>query len=398
MSRSAAVTKPSRKKSVAKPQAGKSPIPSIHIKGYKCFSDLSVARFGAVNLIVGANSVGKSALLEAIRLYASRCGLIDLAEILINRDEMPAMQSGRRQEIDKGWFLANLFSGDTFNPKKEVAAAISVADGATLKLVPKIRSRAEKQEADRTFGSIIGRRFDLEIRFDAESQIVLADDLLEIGDELRYARESIRHRMRIVFRHKNARGSKGLAVYLSPQGMSDDALSSLWDNVALTDDEVDVIAALRIIAPDIEKISFIGSDKYDGGLVPMIRQANSREPVALRRSGDGMTRLLGIALALVNARDGVLLIDEIENGIHYSVQGKLWQLIVNAAKRLNVQVFATTHSFDCIEAFSKTANEMETVEGRLIKLYRNGDNASIQAIEFDESELKAITKSGIEVR
>ena len=81
-----------------------------------------------------------------------------------------------------------------------------------------------------------------------------------------------------------------------------------------------------------------------------------------------MLRALGISLALVNVKDGILLIDEFENGLYYSVQPELWQFIFRVARRLNVQVFATTHSWDCIEAFQKAASTDKQAEGFLIRL------------------------------
>lgn len=67
--------------------------------------------------------------------------------------------------------------------------------------------------------------------------------------------------------------------------------------------------------------------------------------------GDGITRLFHIILALVNAKNGVLLVDEFENGLHWSVQEKVWETVFQLAERLDVQVFATTHSRDCVQAF-----------------------------------------------
>ena len=74
--------------------------------------------------------------------------------------------------------------------------------------------------------------------------------------------------------------------------------------------------------------------------------------------GDGINRILTIILAMVNCENGYLLIDEFENGLHYSVQEKLWEIIFYLAKRLNIQVFATTHSNDTIEViyFSVSRN------------------------------------------
>lgn len=112
--------------------------------------------------------------------------------------------------------------------------------------------------------------------------------------------------------------------------------------------------------------------------------------------GDGMTRMLHLVLALVNARDGMLLIDEVENGIHYSVQPDLWRLVFQVARRLNVQVFATSHSLDCVQAFQRAAEEDEAEEGILIRLqHRKGE---IEAVPFDEDKLGFATREQIEVR
>ncbi|OQX24368.1 MAG: hypothetical protein BWK80_21225 [Desulfobacteraceae bacterium IS3] len=115
--------------------------------------------------------------------------------------------------------------------------------------------------------------------------------------------------------------------------------------------------------------------------------------------GEGMNRLLGIALALVNSKDGFLLVDEIDNGIHYSAQSDLWRLIFEGAKRMNVQVFATTHSWDCIEAFQQAATESGTDDGMLISLRQKKKTPGhVVGITIDGKELEIITRDRIEVR
>jgi predicted ATP-dependent endonuclease of OLD family len=99
---------------------------------------------------------------------------------------------------------------------------------------------------------------------------------------------------------------------------------------------------------------------------------------------------------LVNARNGLLLVDEIENGLHYSAQLDVWRLINRLASRLNVQVFATTHSWDCIESFQKAAQEDTQNEGILIRL--ESKKGKIVATLFDEKELGIATREQIEVR
>src|SRR6202034_3737992 len=76
------------------------------------------------------------------------------------------------------------------------------------------------------------------------------------------------------------------------------------------------------------------------------------ERIPIGSMGDGIWCLLGIALHLVATRNGVLLIDEIDTGLHYSVMETMWKLVLKTAERLDIQVFATTHSRDCYEALA----------------------------------------------
>src|SRR5438128_785497 len=101
-------------------------------------------------------------------------------------------------------------------------------------------------------------------------------------------------------------------------------------------------------------------------------------------------------LALVNAKDGILLIDEFENGLYYSVQPDVWLLIFQVARRINVQVFATTHSWDCVEAFEKAASGDHQEDGLLIRL--ESKQSDIAATVFDARQLGIATREHIEVR
>ncbi len=106
--------------------------------------------------------------------------------------------------------------------------------------------------------------------------------------------------------------------------------------------------------------------------------------------------MFGVALALANSKDGFLVIDEVENGIHHSIQRDFWKMVLREAYENNVQVFATTHSGDCVRGFAQAAAESEEVEGSLIRLHRK--NEEVRAIEYSESDLKIVAEQGIEVR
>ena len=139
---------------------------------------------------------------------------------------------------------------------------------------------------------------------------------------------------------------------------------------------------------------------WSGGEGRSQRKANVKargidRPVPLRSFGDGVNRLFEIILSLVNARDGILLIDEFETGLHHTVQADIWRAIFRLAASLNVQVFATTHSSDTVHAFQTASDESEEA-GVLVRLRHFRD--SIVSTVVNEDDLAAATRYEIEVR
>jgi hypothetical protein len=185
-------------------------------------------------------------------------------------------------------------------------------------------------------------------------------------------------------------------VFVSPYGGERTAsLGPLWDKIALSDREQDIVDALRIIDPEISAVSMVGGEGPRQIRTAIVRAAGIPRPVPLRSFGDGLNRLFGIVLSLVNAKDGLLLIDEIENGMHHTVQTDAWRAVFRLASRLDIQVVATSHSWDAIEAFQKAASETSE-EGVLIRLSRRGED--VIPTLFAARELAVATRDRIEVR
>jgi AAA15 family ATPase/GTPase len=88
-------------------------------------------------------------------------------------------------------------------------------------------------------------------------------------------------------------------------------------------------------------------------------------------------------------------VDEIENGLHHSILTKVWKVIFQMARTLNVQVFATSHSWDCIESFQDAANS-DPGDGVLVRLTANAD--TVVSTLFREDELKIAARNQIELR
>ncbi|TMQ28158.1 MAG: ATP-binding protein, partial [Deltaproteobacteria bacterium] len=101
-------------------------------------------------------------------------------------------------------------------------------------------------------------------------------------------------------------------------------LARLWANVVLTPGEQRTIDALRLIEPQIERIAISESD----GTIAKVLLRGADGPVPLGTLGEGVSRILTLALHLALTQHGFLLIDEIENGLHWSVMPKVWRFVV----------------------------------------------------------------------
>ena len=112
--------------------------------------------------------------------------------------------------------------------------------------------------------------------------------------------------------------------------------------------------------------------------------------------GDGIWRLLGLALALARTEGGILLVDEIDTGLHYGVMENMWKLVNETAKKHNIQVFATTHSRDCYESLAVVCRDSvsENSEVTIQRLERG----KTRSIAYTEQEIIAVARHGMEVR
>lgn len=184
-------------------------------------------------------------------------------------------------------------------------------------------------------------------------------------------------------------------VLITTEGLPRQEIISMFESVVLTPSEELVLRAIRTVEPAIERIASTGSQarsytrEQRGGLAMMI--AGQRVPIGAM--GDGIWRLLSIALALATARGGVLLVDEIDTGLHYSVLVDMWRLVLETARSLDVQVFATTHSRDCYEALAAVSEPGRTE----ISLQRI-ERGKVEAVAFSELEIRQAAERGLEVR
>ena len=114
--------------------------------------------------------------------------------------------------------------------------------------------------------------------------------------------------------------------------------------------------------------------------------------------GEGPIRFASILMVMLGDKPDYLFIDEIENGIHDSVQQDIWKDIGEAARAHDVQVFATTHSWEMIEAAHEAFKDDDAYEFRFHRLERNLETGNIEAATYNEFGMDAVTSVSYEVR
>ncbi|MBW1649548.1 MAG: ATP-binding protein [Deltaproteobacteria bacterium] len=164
----------------------------------------------------------------------------------------------------------------------------------------------------------------------------------------------------------------------------------------------EIVSALKIIDPNISAVALIGdisNDRFSSGKnkrIPIIRYKGIKERIPLKTMGDGLLRLFHVILALVNAKDGLLLIDEFENGLYWALHPKLWDIILRLSHQLNVQVIATTHSRDCIKGFYEVwKNKKE--DASFYRLEADAETGA-KVINYTYDMLSDAIETDIEVR
>jgi predicted ATPase len=371
-------------------------ITALSISNFRSFDHLDVSDLGGVTLITGKNNAGKSTFLEAIRLLISDGSPSVFYNILNYREESDNRQEDSAPAVTPEDFssFCSLFTNYPSLAECGTPFSISATDRAgtpKFNLTARIGWFAEKTDVQ-----------------DGVRRLVPAEDDL-FGESAGFPALEIDNlnRKRVIridrpMRYRRTLGDPAdtapmPCVYLDPfSSRSTGQLANMWDAVVLTSAESDVVKVLRVASPDIEAVNMIGGESSSArSRTAIVKSSKYSHPVPLRSFGDGVNRLFGLMLSLSCAKNGVLLVDEIENGLHYTILPNVWRIIFQLASQLNVQIFATTHSWDCIKAFQHAAAE-NADEGALLKLAAR--DGHIMPTIFKESELAIATRDQIELR
>ncbi len=349
-------------------------IQKLEIEGYRCFEKLTVEGLGRLNLIVGQNNSGKTSLLEAIHLVTSFKPDSDLKDSCIRRGEDNADTPGALNTF----MLANLFWG-RLSLKKEflIRAFGKVGEDQTLKA--SIVESASQQSASPINFEIASSKFREKLEFPVGGN----------GSVMIDTKASFAAMVAKLSFDKSTNGT----LFLSSNGLSIKNIRALWESLSIDGLEVEVLKVMKDFDSEINDFRFFDTIGNDKGHVKL---EGVNRWVPLGTLGDGAVRVLALAAAATRGKGGVLLVDEIDTALHYTTLSKVWKMLYRFAVESDTQIFATTHSQDCVEAFASLVRDgIATSQELSLQRVVKGES---KTISYSGDILLAAVKHEFEVR
>lgn len=363
-------------------------IKTLEINNFRCFHKTIAKDFSNINLFGGRNNAGKTALLEAL--------------LLLNEPSNPTIAlllKFRRIDSD---FIKSVpkRAWDSFFYKQQKDEIIEITA---------ITNDGEKQVAsmkcDESVEDFINLIQNNEIDKDDEDMLAFANslsgkDATKSTLHINSTTNGITNSASVFIASNNGIIGRGipnsfLKAHFIPASfkLASDNLAEEFDKAKLEGLSDILLSAFQIIDGSIEQVDTFKIGKS----AIFLKRKNEKNFMPLALFGDAMNKIADFILRIVNNKNSVILIDEIENGIHHSNQEELWKMLFELSIKFEVQVFATSHSAEMITAFKNVAKSKYPKESRYFEIARHviTNEISIQKIPIEALEEKLITKKPV---
>jgi len=358
----------------------------LEIKNFRGLRELVLESLGRVNLIVGPNNSGKTSLLEALWLFhgPSKPGLTINVTVFRGLEPPSALSPDvswhtlfHKLNVDEPIEITGADIGGrsvrlqiaVSKPEVQRMVALTERAGAEAAVGP---SGPQLSETGPPVTEVLEYHYQMDGEPESVSRAVARPDGMEFhGPQVRVPEA-------VFLSGRRFTGEKELA----------DRFTTVEDSGQLSF----VLESLRAIEPNLESLSL----GFVAG-IPLVRgDVGLKHPLALPFMGGGMVRVVEVLLAIARAPDGLVMIDEIENGIYYKNLESTWKAIDIASDRGDTQIFATTHSLECVRAAIAAFSGERSAYFRLHRLERKADK--LRAVTYSAETADAALDMDLEVR
>lgn len=360
-------------------------IRGAHIARYRGIRELAADGFGRVNLVIGKNDSGKTTFLEALRLAENA---EDAARHLLREQRLRKGRSVKISDLERFWksmfFDLDAKAGCSISVVRDDSArkTLEVRQGHTPDAVIYDATGAESRAEDDAYEpGALSRPVEwaLDLTLTSYTGAVTQQQML-----------ATQTRLQLPAAGASASGSTWIS---SSTGIGEHEIRDVsilkqrgedGTLVELLRDVDDRLSGIELLAP--------GGDKAE----LFVRLKNGTPLLPVEVMGEGFQRCLELGVAAVVHEWPTVFIDEIENGMHHLVLEPLWRWIARISRRRNLQVFATTHSEECIHAACRAFRELDDDGLRVIRLDRMERETRVSL--YDQALIAVAERTGTEIR
>ncbi len=351
----------------------------LTIRNFRGFSSLEIPQLARFTLLGGGNNVGKTSILEAVFLYLARMNALSFVTLQQFRglNELPLDLNAMWAPFFFRHNLSSVISIDTKFGIRSENLKISYQSS----YLPKIKSQPGSQ------GIPVVRT-----NQSASPAHVLKTEAMA-GDHLMQRSYLIMDSGGLRLEIEQAELTNVAGVFIPSRAIAnirEDALR--FGMLDVKNKSSEIMEFVKIVEPRLVGLSAvaIGNGTVIHGDVGM----GVKMPIYYM--GDGVVRVLGTILAIASTGGGIVMIDELGNGIHYSILSRYCEAISAAAEKYNVQVIATTHSYELLREAHKGVANRKADDFAYIRIDRSGDDAVAKRYNYEV--LGAASEQGWEVR
>jgi len=341
-------------------------VESLQITAYRGIRNLQIDNLGNVNIIVGGNNSGKTSVLEAIQLLCNpnRYDLIRLAKQRENyRSALRGMGT-----LDSFLYLFDAKEKDySLSIAGEIHGNLNQID-VTGELVEQL---VDLRELEEKYPFVIDSQ-----TVESQEEVITFIGCLESSLSKSKVNFDINKYSRLIGNSTRFKIVKTAFVRVVEHIIHDPVSNLVRDNLI----RESAVEMLRIFDDTVTDIRYVKEDK---SYFVMISINDGRE-IPLSAYGDGMKKALTILNAMMRAESGVVLIDEFETALHTSAMRQVFKFMLEISKRLNIQLFLTTHNIEALDKLLESAKESIN-DVRVIRLRKKEDKTFVSVIEGQEA-------------
>ena len=354
---------------------------SIHVHNYRLFREFEVPRFRRLNVFIGKNNVGKTSLLEALHLLQESMHQSPLKSESSIRD---IKSDEHRSDFTKNILGKPHFSGLKRKHSILIEGRHERNGVVKLEIVPRPRDAKEENPSQfrenlKRLGSGNYSNSAAVLRYKKSNRNSVTASTQEGSDSCLE-----------IQRTSNGDSSNGVMI-IAPNNQNQHMDAIRLAELRKQRKAEMITDLLKSIEPRIETIE----DRSSSSMSTIWVDIGLKELVPLSAVGNGITQIFRILLAILSCPRGIILIDEIENGLHHSILPKLWGTINEASKESNVQIVSTCHSYECVSAMLGAVEEKDFY---VYRLQRQNDGSRIECIAIEPQVLRTAIEYGMEIR